>query len=715
MTAALQNALVTYADGGGGVLGMHHALYNDIEGPLNKDILVNQLFGAQSAQAGWAGSLQYFNLFSTNYGHFISTYGLTFDEALQAPGNWFGNLPPLGANLNYSRYQSFPIYDEIYDNLVFIPGQTFGEGVNDITPIFSNDETPAVQSHTAGFVKLFDPSMDGSIGRVAYYAPGERKENIAVNHSYGQVIRNTVVWLANAATVVSLPSSPVNLVAQNITETSFEITWVASSGEIPTTHDVFLDGVLAIDNTPNATELIAGLAPGTTYSVTISAIDGSGNTSPMSSALEVETLAAADSLSQFNDEFEDSTTLANWQRNYQTENWAQDQLELLDIDVAHNGALTMVPHSVVTWQDRLGPIVYKSISGDFIITTEVTVTNRLGDGPPSTFYSLAGPIVRWPQAEGYDAQTDFAGGQQTLFRLGLGTTTSAQYFSSNFTNNSLSTPNSAFAGSDTAEIRLARIETMLIALCRIPGGEWQVWDSYNWPGMPDVVQVGLAAQTDWAGATSQSVFDHNNSVFAGNPDLDVRFAYVRFNEPAVPAPLIGVDLTTVSEAELLAFLGFDSQPATSDTDPPAVPTNLIVLDVSQTSLNLDWDDTIDAESPPVTYTLFQDGVEIQSGIASASTTVGGLDPDTLYSFGVSATDAVGNTSAISTTLDVATLPAPIGVDPLSSLNDEFDDSAAVSDWNRLYQAENWGADPLVNHDINTSNAGAITMVPSAST
>jgi hypothetical protein len=38
----LQTAIVQYADNGGGVLGLHHALYGHISGAGNKNILINQ-------------------------------------------------------------------------------------------------------------------------------------------------------------------------------------------------------------------------------------------------------------------------------------------------------------------------------------------------------------------------------------------------------------------------------------------------------------------------------------------------------------------------------------------------------------------------------------------------------------------------------------------------------------------------------------------------
>lgn len=198
MNDTLQNAIVTYADNGGGVLALHHGLYGHTNGLGNKTILINQLFGAQSAEATWSGNLANYNLINTNYGHFVSTYGINYPTPTLAPGVWGANPPLEVANNSFSYLHRFPIYDEIYNNMSFIPGETFGREVNDITPIFSNDYTTASQCHTAGFVKLFDGDLNGNVGKVAYYEAGERRESISINHLYGQVLRNTVVWLASS-------------------------------------------------------------------------------------------------------------------------------------------------------------------------------------------------------------------------------------------------------------------------------------------------------------------------------------------------------------------------------------------------------------------------------------------------------------------------------------------------------------------------------------
>jgi putative intracellular protease/amidase len=201
LTPAMLNALVSYADNGGGVLALHHALYNDLDGSQNKDIIIDQLFGAASPP--WASLAEAnrttYRLFNTNYGHFISTFAMPLTPSnisIEAPAPWQSTALSAKANAGFSYYHNFQLFDEIYNPLVFKAGVTFGRNVNEITPMFSNNQNPSTQSHTAGFVRLFNQS-GSDVGRVAYFQPGENKANYSQSSIYGQVIRNAIVWLSN--------------------------------------------------------------------------------------------------------------------------------------------------------------------------------------------------------------------------------------------------------------------------------------------------------------------------------------------------------------------------------------------------------------------------------------------------------------------------------------------------------------------------------------
>lgn len=198
ITPELLDALVTYADNGGGVVALHHALYNHSSGGQNKTTLINNLFGIESPQSGWSGNLANYDLISTNHGHFITTYGLHFlPNPVSAPANWGANPLMSIANHNYFNYSRIQIYDEYYGNMQFVAGETFGRNVGDITLLYSNNISSGI-AHTSGCLKLFNPSADASIGRAVYFQVGERTENYDLNHAngihFGQVVRNAVIW-----------------------------------------------------------------------------------------------------------------------------------------------------------------------------------------------------------------------------------------------------------------------------------------------------------------------------------------------------------------------------------------------------------------------------------------------------------------------------------------------------------------------------------------
>ena len=85
------------------------------------------------------------------------------------------------------------------------------------------------------------------------------------------------------------PSVPTGLTASNVTETSFRLSWEASTDNVGVTgYEVFRDGIPA--GTTSATFLdISGLTASTSYSMTVRARDAAANWSAQSSALSVAT------------------------------------------------------------------------------------------------------------------------------------------------------------------------------------------------------------------------------------------------------------------------------------------------------------------------------------------------------------------------------------------------------------------------------------------
>lgn len=85
------------------------------------------------------------------------------------------------------------------------------------------------------------------------------------------------------------PSAPTNLTAANITISSVDLSWTASTDNVGVTgYDVYQDGSL-IASVTTTSHSVTGLASGTTYAFTVSAKDAAGNVSALSSAVNVTT------------------------------------------------------------------------------------------------------------------------------------------------------------------------------------------------------------------------------------------------------------------------------------------------------------------------------------------------------------------------------------------------------------------------------------------
>lgn len=101
---------------------------------------------------------------------------------------------------------------------------------------------------------------------------------------------------SNTANITTLPEPdteaptvPQNLMAANITTTSVDISWSASTDNISVTgYKIYQDGE-EIDETTNTAYSIEELTPGTTYGYAVSAVDASGNESNQSNVLSITT------------------------------------------------------------------------------------------------------------------------------------------------------------------------------------------------------------------------------------------------------------------------------------------------------------------------------------------------------------------------------------------------------------------------------------------
>lgn len=106
--------------------------------------------------------------------------------------------------------------------------------------------------------------------------------------SYGEVEDYTVSF-SGGGEDTEAPTAPTNLATSNVTESSVDLTWSASSDNVGVDHyTVFMDGS-SMGTTTNTSYSVTGLAASTTYTFTVEAEDAAGNVSAASTSLDVTT------------------------------------------------------------------------------------------------------------------------------------------------------------------------------------------------------------------------------------------------------------------------------------------------------------------------------------------------------------------------------------------------------------------------------------------
>lgn len=93
-------------------------------------------------------------------------------------------------------------------------------------------------------------------------------------------------------------------------------------------------------------------------------------------------------------------------------------------------------------------------------------------------------------------------------------------------------------------------------------------------------------------------------------------------------------------------------PPTIDTIPPTIPTNITTSTIASTSFTINWSNANDNVGV-IAYEVYVNGI-LTSTVSTTSSTIMGLSPTTAYSIYIKAKDAAGNTSPMSSTINLTT-------------------------------------------------------------
>jgi regulation of enolase protein 1 (concanavalin A-like superfamily) len=231
------------------------------------------------------------------------------------------------------------------------------------------------------------------------------------------------------------------------------------------------------------------------------------------------------------EEFADSAALGRWTWFHDAERWP-DMRRRTAVRTAGTGELYLEPHTSGWYADFHGPFLYRLVAGDFVATARVLAEAPDG-GVPRIPWSLGGLMVRAPRA--VDSATWTPGGEQWLFiTAGVADQPSRPVLETKTTVGSRSALRLHPVRAGWVELRVTRTGPAFELASRQDGEEWVTRARFDRPELPDTLQVGINAYTDWyhASALHDDPRRFNATVLHdGNAGLGLRVDWVRVIRP----------------------------------------------------------------------------------------------------------------------------------------------------------------------------------------
>lgn len=432
---------------------------------------------------------------------------------------------------------------------------------------------------------------------------------------------NTISVTTNAEADNEAPSAPANLTSSNITQSSVDLSWNASTDNVGVTaYKVYKNGTY-ITSVTSLTYSATNLSSATTYEFYVKATDAAGNNSSASNTISVTTLSGGISYCEtkgnsVNDEWIGNVTCGD-----------------IDNSTGANGGYADFTN--------LSTPLYKEN------TSNIGITPTWGGTVYSEGYSV------WID---YNQDGDFDDSGEQVFTKVASKDTQI--------NGTFVVPSSALNGETRMRVSMQYNaippacgtynygETEDYTVDIQNGGDMEAPSAPTNLASSNVAQTTLdlswTASTDNIGVASYDVY--KNSTFLANvsgtsysvSSLTAATSYTFFVKAKDAAGNISNASNTINVTTL----------DVPDNTAPSAPSNLTSSDITSTSVKLSWNASTD--NVAVTgYYIYKDGTNVASS-TSTSYTVTGLSAATSYNFYVKAYDAAGNISNASNTVNPTT-------------------------------------------------------------
>lgn len=433
------------------------------------------------------------------------------------------------------------------------------------------------------------------------------------------------------------PTAPSNLISSNVTSNSVILNWTASTDNVFVSgYDVYLDGVF-INSTSNLSFNVTGLTADTTYSYTVYAKDSAGNVSSASNTLVVTTGSdsGATTSELFISEYVEGSS---YNKAIEIANFTGASIDLSAYSLKRNtnGGTTWGAAFALT-----GTVVNQDV---FVVShssaaTEVINAADVTTGASAMTFNGNDPVGLFKNDVLIDVVGTFNGGTAN--------------FAANTTlrrNASVLDPSTAYIVSQWDSYSVDAFNGLGSHTISGTGGGDTVSPSVvtnvNISNITETtLDISWSASTDNVAVTEYDVYIDGGfnlsttNTFTQITGLTVSTSY-SFNVYAKDAAGNVSDInTTVIESTL-------------DLTSPSIPLNVVASNITDTSIDLTWDVSIDNVGVSG-YDVYESGVYLAT-VTGANYQAAGLTPDTMYAFTITAFDASGNTSVASNVVEVTT-------------------------------------------------------------
>ncbi len=544
-----------------------------------------------------------------------------------------------GANNGYADFTfiSTTLYKDNTANITLYPewsGTVYSEGYS-VWIDYNRDgdfDDSGEQIYTHAATK--DASVSGSFTVPASATTGPTRMRVSMKYNgipsacetfdYGEV-EDYTINIQNGGDMTA-PSTPTNLTGSNITQTSVDLSWTASTDNVGVTGYKIYKNNNYVETVAGTTYTASGLSSSTTYEFYVKAEDAAGNLSNASNIINITTANTPDTQAPT----------------------APDNLAASNISSAS---------LILTWNastDNVGVTEYNVYKDGSNIGSTANTNYTVSGLAPSTSYSFF--------VKAKDAAGNVSGASNTVnattsagssYCSSQGNTVSDEWINQVVcgTINHTSGANNGYADFTSMSTNMALSSGQTITIYPAWSGTvysegYSVWIDYNQDGDFEDSGEQVFSKAASKDATITGTFSIPASAITGTTRMRVSMKY-----NGIPTPCETFDYGEVEDYTV------NITSSGGDTQSPTAPSNLSYSNVTETTVDLSWDASSD-DIGVDKYYVYQNTVLLGS-VSGTSAQVTGLTAGTSYNFYVTAKDAAGNESGASNTVNVTTASASI--------------------------------------------------------